>query len=228
MEISPQDYWQHVYPDSLETGILNTSSFAASLPDDRRLLLPIRTLPGGQNKGVASLILNQASFEVLDTLADFVADQLYAHDPQVVIGVPTLGLPLAEAVARRLGHTRIVPLSTSRKFWYDPDLSQPLGSITSPDQAKTLYIDPRMMSLLDGTRVAVVDDVLSSGKSIASVLALLGKINLRPVAIGCAMLQSRRWENVVGNIPTVSAIATPLLQRSGKSWTEAEDQKTTG
>jgi adenine/guanine phosphoribosyltransferase-like PRPP-binding protein len=54
------------------------------------------------------------------------------YAPQAIIGVPTLGLPLANGVARRLGHPRMVALGTSRKFWYSDDLSEPLSSITSP------------------------------------------------------------------------------------------------
>ena len=60
------------------------------------------------------------------------------------MGLPTLGLALASAVARALGHERYVPLGTSRKFWYRDELSAPLSSVTTPDQKKTLYLDPRM------------------------------------------------------------------------------------
>lgn len=209
------DVWQEVH-DDLTPGVQPDGETWAAALGDRQLLLPIRTLPDGE-RGVASLILNQASFAVLDALAARVADLLAPFQPQVIVAVPTLGLPLAEGVARRLGHTRMVPLGTSRKFWYDEDLSVPLKSITTPGGGKRLYVDPRMMPLLDA-RVAVVDDVLSSGASIASVLTLMALAGVAPVAIGAAMLQGEGWRDRVGTVPTVGAIATPIL-RKGDGWT---------
>jgi len=41
--------------------------------------------------------------------------------------------------------------------------SRQLSSITTPTQQKRLYIDPRMLPLLQGRRVALIDDVISSG-----------------------------------------------------------------
>ena len=109
------------------------------------------------------------------------------------MGLPTLGLALASAVARALGHERYVPLGTSRKFWYRDELSAPLSSVTTPDQKKTLYLDPRMTRVLEGRRVALVDDVISSGASIAAGIALMTRIGVEPVVIGAVMLQSSRW-----------------------------------
>ncbi|MEJ0007579.1 MAG: hypothetical protein WDM77_14745 [Steroidobacteraceae bacterium] len=36
----------------------------------------------------------------------------------------------AASVARKLGHRHYVPLSYSRKFWFDDGLSMPVSSIT--------------------------------------------------------------------------------------------------
>lgn len=56
-----------------------------------------------------------------------------------------------------------MPLGTSRKFWYLEELSVPMSSITTR-QEKRLYIDPRMLPLIENRRVALVDDVISSGR----------------------------------------------------------------
>lgn len=190
------------------------------LPDGRQIALPIRVLPGDGSFAVASLIVNQASFAVEDALADAMAALARSHAPDVIVGVPTLGLPLANGVARRLGHPRMVALGTSRKFWYSEDLSEPMSSITSPTHAKRLYLDPRMMPLLAGRRIVVVDDVISSGASMLSVLRLLRKAGLNPVGIVVAMLQGERWRKPIREFdPTLSsavagAVASPLLRRS--------------
>lgn len=217
MRFAPQDMWQELFaPASLGAGRQpGGETYAAALPDGRQIVLPIRRLPGGQGRAVASLILNQAGFAVLDALAATVAEAMRAHAPDIIVAVPTLGLPLAEGVARRLGHSRMAPLGTSRKFWYDETLSEPLNSITTPDQVKRIYIDPRMLPLLEGRRVAVVDDVISTGTSMVSVLRLLKRAGVAPVAIGAAMLQGEAWrQRMAGEAPgcpVFGAIETPVL-----------------
>jgi adenine/guanine phosphoribosyltransferase-like PRPP-binding protein len=231
--LAPHEFWQHVYPpgtfpDDPPGG--HHELYPASLPDGRQIALPIRALPGDGGRGVASLIVNQASFAVEDALADVLAGRVGVHNPEVIVGVPTLGLPMAVAVARRLGHTRIVPLGTSRKFWYDEELSRPIASITSPGtgQQKRIYLDPRMLPLLEGRRVAVIDDVVSTGTSMAAVLNLLMRAGVKPVAVAAAMLQGRAgpaslaseagWQG-----PIVTAIETPLLARSpAGGWVAAD------
>lgn len=218
MPPQPYDFWQaFAAPGTYETGpeAGHGHFYPATLPDGRQLLLPIRVLPGDGQHAVASLIINQASFDVEDGLARALADLLAPHAPEVIIGVPTLGLLLASNVARRLGHTRMVPLGTSRKFWYREDLSEPMSSITSPGQAKTLFLDPRMLPLVEGKRVAVVDDVVSSGTSMVAVLRLIEKAGITPEVIGCAMLQGTAWRGALAawQDRIVAPLASPLLAR---------------
>ena len=231
MSLAPHQFWQEIYPpstfpDDPAGGFRDL--YPARLPDGRQIALPIRTLPGDGTRAVASLIVNQASFAVEDALSDAMARALRPLDAEMVIGVPTLGLPLANAVARRLGHPRMVALGTSRKFWYDEGLSEPMSSITSPDQIKRLYLDPRMLPLLRGRRVAVADDVVSSGASMRAVLALLAKAEVYPVALVFAMLQTERWRPVLEAIDPAlpgkvhGAIRTPLLdRREDGGWAQA-------
>lgn len=191
--MQPHEFWQEVSPPA--QGLLPEAyhdAYPAELGDGRLLWLPIRTLADGEH-GLASLIINQASFQVLDALAGDLAERLKPFAPEVVVGLPTLGLTLAAAVAGKLGHSRYVPLGTSRKFWYSEALSTPLSSITTPEAHKRLYIDPRMLPLIQGPRVALVDDVISSGTSMLAGLKLLDVSQIEPVVIGAAMLQSDRW-----------------------------------
>src|SRR5690606_41512937 len=104
----------------------------------------------------ASLIGNQASLAVIDTLALLLARALAPFSPEVIVGMPTLGLGFAPGVARELGHERLVPLGYSRKFWYDEALSAPVRSITAPDAGQRVFLDPHPVPLLQGRRVALV------------------------------------------------------------------------
>ena len=220
--MQPHDFWQELHaPRSFATSGEFRDFYVAELPDGQQLRLPIRVLTGG-DRALASLIINQASFSVQETLAEALAARIAAYDVDVVAGLPTLGLTLASAVARALGHQRYVPLGTSRKFWYREDLSVSLSSITTPEQQKRLYIDPRMLPLLQGRRVALVDDVISSGASIASGLALLTACGIEPVVIGAAMLQSDRWRAKLDTAGpqwqerTKGVFTTPILERTAE------------
>lgn len=219
--MQPHDFWQEVHPaQSFDAAGPHSGFYPARLDDGRQIRLPIRPLADGQH-ALASLIINQASFDVQDALAADLAYKLAAFRPEVIVGLPTLGLTLAAGVARVLGHLRYVPLGTSRKFWYDETLSVPLSSITTPDQQKRLYVDPRMLPLIEGKRVALVDDVISSGTSIVSGLSLMTSLGIEPVAIGAAMLQSERWHAKLDGLgpqwrPRVAAaFRTPLLEKCG-------------
>lgn len=215
--MEPHHFWQAF--DTVPDAPPWTTRYPARLPDGRVLHLPIRVLPGG-GQALASLIVNQASFAVEAALAEALAEQLRPDMPEVVAGLPTLGLTLARAVAERLGHGRYVPLGTSRKFWYDDALSAELTSITSPGGGKRLFLDPRMLPLLRERRVALIDDVISTGASMGAGLAVLARAGVTPAVLGAAMLQTDRWRAGLGpGVPPIRAVfETPLLVRGGGGW----------
>lgn len=200
--------WQYGYP--------------ARLPDGRILMLPIRPLAAEPAHAVASLLVNHASMEVVDTLARMLGEALAPMAPELVIGLPTLGLSLAPGVARTLGHSRYVPLGYSRKFWYEEPLSTAVHSITSPTPGKRVYLDPHLLPLLQGKRVALVDDALSTGTTMASAWALMESLGVQVVGCGVAMLQGERWRERLGPeraARVVGVLRSPLLQAVPEGWT---------
>ena len=220
--MQPEDFWQQIDPPGPETAGPFHDSYSAAF-DGGRISLPIRVL-ADRRHALASLIINQASFAVQDALARALAERLSGFAIDVVVGLPTLGLTLASAVARQLGHSRYVPLGTSRKFWYRDEFSVGMSSITTSDR-KRLFIDPRLLPLIEGKRVALVDDVISSGTSIAAGLELMTLCGVEPVVIGAAMLQSERWGRRLRAIDpkwserVVGVLATPLFEPAeGGGW----------
>lgn len=221
--MEPHDFWQEIYPPrSFTPGPVDAGLFAVALPDGHQLVLPIRPLPDGQ-RALASLIINQASFAVQAVLAEALAERLTPYAPDIIVGLPTLGLTLASAVAQHLGHARYVPCGTSRKFWYDDKLSAPMSSVTTSAERR-LYLDPRLLPLLQGQRVALIDDVISTGTSITAGLALLEACGVEPVVIGAAMLQSDRWRERKSEMlddwheRVVGVFETPILTRQDDGW----------
>ena len=170
-------------------------AYPARLPDGSYLDLPLRRVAGAPGRAVASLIANQASFDVVETLAAFMADLARPLAPEVIIGLPTLGFAFAPLVAQRLGMSNFVPLGYSRKFWYEEALSVPVRSLTTPEAGKILYLDPNLLPRLQRMRAVVVDDAISSGQTTSAALDLLGKVagGVDIVGIVVAMVQGTAW-----------------------------------
>ncbi len=189
------------------------------MPDERRLVLPLRDFG---DTAVAGLIANQASFAVLDQLAIWIADQVAPWRTEIVVGLPTLGHTVGAAVARALGHANWVAPSTTRKRWYDDALSAPLASITSPatgvNATRRMWLDPR----LQGQRVLLVDDVISTGSSARAGLALLHAAGITPVGLAVAMIQGDAWRAAWPDIPVIAAFTTPRFRRVDGGWMPIE------
>ncbi len=191
-------YWQRIEP-ALPADLLRPPfqfGYPALLPDGRYLVLPIRRREQ-KDRAVASFIANHASFEVLDALADYMAAQAAAKRPDLVIGLPTLGLALAPLVARRLGHASFVPFGTSRKFWYDERLSQPLRSLTTTQAGRNLYVDPNLVPRLAGARALIVDDTISTGATALAAIELAQSAGAEVVGLGFAMSQGDTWRQAL-------------------------------
>jgi adenine/guanine phosphoribosyltransferase-like PRPP-binding protein len=209
------EFWQDFAADAPH-GPTYTDSYPARMPDGRVLLLPLRDL--GQT-AVAGLIANQASFAVVDALAGWMASVAAPFLPEVVVGLPTLGHVFGASVARLLGHANWAALGTTRKLWYEEALSAPLSSITAPAAGRRLWLDPRLLPRLEGRRVLLVDDVISTGTSARAGLAVLRAASIAPVAVCVAMIQGDRWQvDWPYGLPAVGAFATPLFDRTAEGW----------
>ena len=226
---STVDYWQELtanVPARFSAVAPHRFGYPVRLPCGRVIVLPLRRLPDGHH-AVASLIANQASHAVIAALADHMETQARPLAPEVLVGLPTLGLAFASLVAARLGQSRYVPLGYSRKFWYDDALSQPVSSITTPE-GRRLRLDPNLRTLLEGRRVVVVDDAISTGSTAVAAVRLLQSIDVASVDMIVAMKQTNRWEAAVRSLgsppvgaraPSVRAVyGCPLFRRGDEGW----------
>ncbi len=220
-------YWQALVPLEAWTAPLQPP-YRHGLPVviARRhvLVLPIRRLPlqaGQTAQALASLIANQASMDVVDSLAREMGALAAALQPSFVVGLPTLGMAFAPGVARALGHTRWVPMGYSRKFWYTEELSTMVRSITTPGQGKAIYLDPNQLPLVQGQRVVIVDDVVSSAQTLASVWDLLQHLGADVAGAVVAMRQGERWRRHLGaerSAHVLGVFDTPQLELHEDGW----------
>jgi adenine/guanine phosphoribosyltransferase-like PRPP-binding protein len=127
-------------------------------------------------------------------------------------------------VGKKLGHPHYVPLSYSRKFWFEDELSIPVNSITTPVQPKMVFIDPRLLYRLEGKRVLLVEDVISTGGTVAAELQLMKRIGANVIGVVTAIRETRVWIDKLSAIdPELRALVTspiccPLFRKSGDGW----------
>ena len=216
------DYWQELLrPHAVGTEPPFQYRYPAMLPDGRVLLLPIRQRANDPNRAVASLIVNHASFDVIEALGEAMTALARPFAPDVIVGIPTLGLALAPHIAQRLGHGHFAPLGYSRKYWYRDDFSEPVRSITSPDVEKRVFLDPNLLPRVRGKRVVLVDDTISSGTTALAALRLLERVNAETVALVFAMNQGGGWRQRLGpewqeKVRTV--FFSPMLRAVPDGW----------
>ncbi|TGO49428.1 hypothetical protein BCON_0210g00080 [Botryotinia convoluta] len=247
-------YWQEIIPTSSVASLPYSTappyqySFAASLTLDTSLLLPIRPL-GDTTNGIAvcSLALPHASMTVVKELARIVASKIRKFNPEVVMGLPTGGLVSAPFVAEELGFDRHIPWGYSKKPWYGDQLTTKISCLfDKPGQGPPVYLDPNLLPLVKGKRIALIDDVISSGTTMSAMLKFLtdkeapsgvandeirkeavddkireGGMGLNIVCIGVGMLQGDVYRkelsaDVVKMI--VGAVESPLLKAVEGGW----------
>jgi adenine/guanine phosphoribosyltransferase-like PRPP-binding protein len=221
---STTGYWQELttdIPTRFSAAPPYRFGYPVRLSEERVIVLPLRQLPAGDT-AVASLIANQAAHSVVAALADYMAAQAGSFDAEIVVGLPTLGLAFASLVATRLGQPRYVPLGYSRKFWYDDVLSEAVSSITTPEGGRLLRLDPNLLPLIEGRRVVLVDDAISTGATAAAAVRLLRKIGAEIVCVVVAMKQTNHWETTLDALthsPPVRAVyGCPLFRRGEDGW----------
>lgn len=104
------------------------------------------------------------------------AEALYALAPEhdVMITAESKGIPLIHEMCRLSGKNRYVLARKSVKLYMKDVVKCDTQSITTA-AAQTLYIDGEDAEYLKGKRVLVVDDVISTGGSLASLENLVNQ-----------------------------------------------------
>lgn len=125
------------------------------------------------------------------------ADELAPLVPEIVVSVATMGIPLAIEVSRALDLDDYLILHKTPKIHLGDTYSEPVRSITT-GAGQTLRMDPARVSSVSGRRVAVVDDIVSSGASMSAALALVRRAGGVPVAIATLMTEGSAWRAALG------------------------------
>ena len=98
-----------------------------------------------------------------------------APDFDIIITAETKGIPLGYEMARQSGRNYIVARKSVKLYMSDP-ISVKVKSITTAAE-QTLYLSGEDVARLKGKRVLVVDDVISTGESLAALEKLLEQVD---------------------------------------------------
>lgn len=112
--------------------------------------------------------------ELTEYCGSEIAKRLKDINPDVLITAESKGLQLTHVASRELGHKFYAVARKSLKLYMKDGISSTIRSITTGGE-QTLYLSAHDAELIKGKRVAIVDDVISTGGSLAGIEALVEK-----------------------------------------------------
>ena len=158
--------------------------------------LPVVSL--NDQLALALLITVDMGVEFMSTAGKELADILRPYDVDIVATVATMGIPVVVEVTRHLGLDQYVILHKTPKIHLSDAVSEPVRSITT-DADQRLLFDRARIADVAGKRVAIVDDVISTGASTGASLRLLRGVGAQIVAIGTLVTEASVWRGALGD-----------------------------
>ena len=123
--------------------------------------LPVLTLPSGIK--IAFFNLHGAT-----AMTEHCGKQIakLAKGADVIITADSKGLQLAHVTARELGHEFYAVARKSKKLYMQDGISVKYGSSITTGKDQELFLSKHDVDLIAGKKVAIVDDVVSTGESL--------------------------------------------------------------
>ena len=157
--------------------------------------LPI--VPINPQLAISLLMVIDMGVRFGERIGKALAAELGPLRPDIVLGAATLGIPVVIEVSRALGLDQYVIAQKSPKIHLADALVQDVRSVTSSGKQR-LMLDRRAVPLLAQRRVAVVDDVVATGSSLAATLALARSAGAEIVGAGVILTEGHDWEKTLG------------------------------
>ena len=154
-------------------------------------------VPINETLGISLLMVIDMGVGFGERTGKALAERLAPAKPEIVVGTATLGIPVAIETSRALGLDQYVILQKSPKIHLGDALVETVQSVTS-SQPQRLLLDRRAVPLLAGKRVAVVDDVVCTGSSLAATLRLVRQAGGTVAGIGVILTEGHDWRPVLG------------------------------
>ncbi|HHV78987.1 MAG TPA: adenine phosphoribosyltransferase [Firmicutes bacterium] len=145
--------------------------------------------------------------QLVNVCAGGLATKLAQYDFELMVGPEAKVVPLLQSLATLLGHRRYVVCRKSVKAYMQDPIVVEVRSITTKG-VQTLVLDGPDVARVRGKRVAVVDDVVSTGGSIEAVDTLLRKAGAEIVCKAAVLKEGDEYQGdliYLGTLPVFSA-----------------------
>jgi len=141
--------------------------------------------------------------EVVEAIADALAKRV-PTDVDALMTAEVKSIPLAHALAVRLKRPYIVARKTRKPYMVGAMSVEVLSITTGAPQ--TLWLDGKDMGLVQGKRILLVDDVISTGSTLAGMRKLVAEAGGTVVAEAAAFTEGNdpeQWKHIIaiGNLP---------------------------
>ena len=173
---------------------MDSRSFCAEI-GSQEIQLPL--VPLSDSLTLALLITVDVGLSFLERAGKELAELLRPYDIDIVATVATMGIPIAIEVTRFLGLNEYVVLHKTPKIHLSDAISEPVRSITTAAPQRLLF-DRERIGAVAHKRVAIVDDVISTGASTGASLRLLRGVGANVVAIGTLVTEAGLWREALG------------------------------
>ena len=144
------------------------------------------------------------------------AKELLERAPEYdyIITAEAKGIPLAHEMARQHGDAKYILARKGPKLYMRDIFSVTVNSITTAKEQK-LYLDGADAKLMEGKKILVVDDVISTGESLRALEALVEKaggiICGRMAILAEGDAQNREDLIYLEKLPLLKPDGTPLV-----------------
>lgn len=186
-----------------------------------RSTLHLPVVPLGDDLAIALFMTVDHGVAFMQAAGEDIARLVADLEPEIVVSAATLGIPVAIEVTRALGLDDYLILQKTPKIHLADALAADLDSLTT-DRPQRLMLDARRQHVVAGRRVLLVDDVISTGGSIAAALSLLDRASAEVVGIATVLSEGTAWRDAVGDRAELvrSLASIPLFRRGADGWIE--------
>jgi adenine phosphoribosyltransferase len=155
--------------------------------------------------GVRIAILNiLGDTELVEAASAELAPRLKEHSPDILVTAEAKSIPLAYAISVRMNNLPYVVLRKSYKPYMGEALQSETLSITT-GEPQTLYLDEKDRKLVAGKRVALVDDVISTGSTLQGMRLIMDKARANVIVEAAIFTEGDRakWTDIIslGHLP---------------------------
>ena len=162
--------------------------------------LPIITVPSGVRLAVFNIL---GDIEITKAAGRELATRLRPRQPELIVTTETKSVPLAYEIASLLDLPYVVLRKTYVSYMGEA-LETKVQSITT-GHPRTIYLDAKDRALCGGKRVAIVDDVISTGSTLQAMRDLVVRAGGQVVAEAAVFTEgdAEQWKDVValGHLP---------------------------